>query len=209
MIDFEEVKKYLPQYLCGASQDILFKEIKSFPSNIDDRLYSQVLKKEAVIYQGDGLDGMLVINLPSSDIRPFRSIVISNTCDIYQDNERLCPSRIIYAPIFNLEKYKKKIQEEYKNDKDQKRKTEDHINSIRKQLNTQIFYLPKGAGLENDSIVFLDRLNNCPSDIYPAVEIKKRKLFTLSDYGFYLFLIKLSIHFTRIREDVGRTILKQ
>lgn len=209
MIDFEEVKKYLPQYLCGDSQDNLFKEIKSFPSNIDDRLYSQVLRKDAVIYQGDGLDGMLVINLPSSDIRPLRSIVISNTCDIHQENERFFPFRIIYAPIFNLGKYKQKILEEYRDDKDQERKTEDHINSIRKQLNTQIFYLPKGAGLENDSIVFLDRLNNCPSDIFPAEEIKKRKLFTLSDYGFYLFLIKLSIHFTRIREDVERTILKQ
>lgn len=205
MIDFEDVKKYLPQYLCDESQKILFKELASFPNNIDDRLYSQVLQKEGIIYQGDGIDGMLVVNLPSPEVKPLPSMVLSNTCDIYSGNERLFTPRIVYAPIFNLGKYRLKITEEYKDEKDQEKHTEDFINSIKKQLNTSIFYLPKGAGLKNDSIVFLDRLNNYPSYDMTADDIKQRKLFTLSDYGFYLFLIKLSIHFTRVRENVERT----
>lgn len=208
MIDFEEVKKYLPHYLNNASQDNLFKELKSFPENIDDRLYSQLLTKNEIIYQGDGIDDMLVINLPSTEIRPFRSMIISNTCDIYLENEKLFPSRIIYAPIFNLEKYIDSLIKEHGENDDQKRKIKNHMLSIKKQLSTQIFYLPKGAGLQYDSIVFLDRLNNFPTGLMTGEEIKQRKIFTLSNYGFYLFLIKLSIHLTRVREGVERTILK-
>lgn len=209
MIDFEEVKKYLPQYLSSESQDKLFQELKSFPENIDDRLYSQILKKEGIMYQGDGIDGMLVINLPSEEIRPIRSMILSNSCSIHPSNKKLFQSRIIYAPIFNLQKYRERLMDEYKNEENIETKIEEHVNSLRRQLNTQIFYLPQGGDLEADSIVFLDRLNNCPTDFVTADEISQRKIFTLSNYGFYLFLIKLSIHFTRVREDVERTLLEQ
>ena len=209
MIDFEEVKKYLPQYLSDESQDKLFKELKSFPENIDDRLYSQILKKEGIMYQGDGIDGMLVINLPSAEIRPVRSMILSNSCSIHPDNNKLFQSRIIYAPIFNLQKYIERLTNEYKNEENIETKIEDHVNSLRRQLNTQIFYLPRGGDLEADSIVFLDRLNNCPTDYVTDKEISQRKIFTLSDYGFYLFLIKISIHFTRVRENLERTLLNK
>ena len=65
-------------------------------------------------------------------------------------------------------------------------------------------YLPRGKRLKYDAIVLLDRLNNCPAEIIRKEMIEKQRLFTLSNYGFYLFLIKISIHFTRIREGVDR-----
>ncbi len=70
MISFDEIKTYLPQYLSAESQRILFEELRQFPDNMD-RLYSRALSKDAVIYQGDGLRNMLVVNLPSSDVRPL------------------------------------------------------------------------------------------------------------------------------------------
>ncbi len=65
---------------------------------------------------------------------------------------------------------------------------------IRKQYISHIFYLPKGGQLNNDSIIFFDRINNYPSDSIKGQELPKRRIFTLSDYGFYLFLFKLSVH---------------
>jgi hypothetical protein len=81
---------------------------------------------------------------------------------------------------------------------------ESHVEEIRKQEITQIFYLPKGCYLQNESIVFLDRIISCKLDkeLYEAKAV--RKIFTLSDYGFYMFLIKLSIHFTRLGEKIIR-----
>jgi hypothetical protein len=53
--------------------------------------------------------------------------------------------------------------------------------------------LPKGCELKRESIVFLDRLNNGPLKSICEENIADIKLFTLSDYGFYFFIIKLSI----------------
>ena len=150
----------------------------------------------------------MVINLPKTDSNKLPAIVLSNTCDIDKSNERFFPTRIVYAPIFQLEKYHTMLIEELvKTGKYSEQKITDHILSIRKQLNTQILFLPKGANLGRDSIVFLDRVNNYPLEHFPMEEIPARRLFSLSNYGFYLFLIKLSIHFNRIREDVDRVML--
>ena len=80
----------------------------------------------------------------------------------------------------------------------------DHINAIKKQEITQIFYLPKFDGKLEESIVFLDRVNNMPNTLIERDKISSNRIFTLSDYGAYLFLLKLSIHFTRVQDKVER-----
>jgi hypothetical protein len=64
--------------------------------------------------------------------------------------------------------------------------------------------LPKIEGKLDDSIVFFDRVCNFPNKLIVRQNLKSRRLFTLSDYGAYLFLFKLSIHFTRIQDKVDR-----
>lgn len=202
MISFDEIKTYLPQYLSAESQRILFEELRQFPHNMD-RLYSHPLSEDAVIYQGDGLRDMLVVNLPSPDIRPLPVMVLSNTCDIDPANERLFPSRIVYAPIFQLEKYRAMLM---KSAIATESIIEAHISAIRQQTISSIFYLPKAGGLSHESLVFLDRLNNFPAGQFNSQEVQQKKIFTLSNYGFYMFLVKLSIHFTRVREGVDRLV---
>jgi len=206
MISIEDVKKYLPQYLSPSSTTSLFSELKQFPNNIDERIYTNKLEADPLIYQGDGLNNMLCINLPNMDARPLLGMVFSNTCDLDENNKRLFNARIAYAPIFNLEKYKNVL---IKKCVETNCKSEEsiisHIEDIKKQNISQIFYLPKGAGLKNDSIVFLDRINNLPTNYFDDKKIQTNRVFSLSDYGFYLFLFKLSVHFTRIREQVHRS----
>lgn len=203
MIEFDEIKKYLPQYLSGSSQKALFDELKRFPCNIDSRLYSRTAAQDNVIYQGDGLSGLMVLNLPDTTVKPAPAVVLSNSCDIDPTNKRFFQARAVYAPIFQLHKYESSLREGARTGDFSEEVISQHIEAIRNQFVTQIFYLPKGHHLEYESIVFLDRLNNCSvKDMYPA--LKDKKLFSLSNYGFYLFLIKLSIHFTRVREGVDR-----
>jgi hypothetical protein len=206
MISFDEIKKYLPQYLSDKSQKNLYSDLKDFPSNVNGgHLYSNHLSKDNTIYQGDGIDGLMVVNLPDLEARPLKCIVLSNTCDIAPSNKRLFGSRLVYTPIFNLEKYRSAlIHDHVKNGQLDTKIIDDHIETVKHQYITQIFYLPCCFGLENDSIVFLDNLFNCPTDELNDEFIRSHKLFTLSNYGFYMFLVKLSIHFTRIREGVDR-----
>ena len=208
MLSFDDVKKYLPQYLSAVGQQELFSELKEFPHNIDQRIYTSSLACENSIFQGDGISNLLYINFPSTEVRPVTGMVLSNTCDIEQSNQRFTSMRMVYAPIVNLEKYKNVlIKEHVETNKKTIQSIESHISDLQKQYISHIFYLPKSGGLANDSIVFLDRINNCPSDSVDSNSITNQKLFTLSDYGFYLFLFKISVHFTRIRDGVVRTPL--
>ncbi len=200
----EDLKIYLPKFLSDPSSDELFSGLKDFPKNIDERVYTNYLDKDQVIYQGDGLNDMLVVNLPDTEFKPTPSIVLSNTCDIDLMNSREYPSQIIYAPILNLDKYHQAIALKTKKSEKQ---IIDHIQNIKKQRETQIFYLPKYGNLD-ESIVFLDRIHNYPNKLIDRNNLEQRRIFSLSDYGAYLFILKLSIHFTRIQDKVERKSVK-
>ena len=62
MITEDELKKYLPKYLSEENYKTLLAELKSFPYNIDGRMYTSMLDKN-VIFQGDGLKKMPIIDL--------------------------------------------------------------------------------------------------------------------------------------------------
>ncbi len=198
---FDDIKMYLPKYLSEDDTKRLLSELQNFPTNLDKRFYSSFLENEDIIFQGDGLTDFIVVNLPNEVFFKTPIIVFSNTCDIDNANKRLFSSNICYAPIFSLESYKQELLEEkIKNEQS----INNHIEDIKKQKITQILYLPKGYKLPEDCIVFLDRLNHCDNNSIPRDSISQRKIFMLSNYGFYLFLVKISIHFTRIQENVNR-----
>ena len=205
MIPFEEIKKYLPQHLSSSAQNELFKDLNGFPHNIDQRIYSSELAKQKNIFQGDGITELLYINFPDTNIGEVPGIILSNTCDIDPANKRFMALRMVYTPIFNLAKYEQSlITIHVESGQKSIQAIKSHISDIKKQYISHIFYLPKGGKLKNDSILFFDRINNCPSDLIDSKSIPDKRIFTLSNYGFYLFLFKLSVHFTRIRDGVSR-----
>ncbi len=106
-----------------------------------------------------------------------------------------------FIHLFSFKKYKDKITQDSSKSP---QAIEDHIAAIKRQEVTQIFYLPALKNHIDDSIVFFDRVCNCPSNIMKKENICSEKIFTLSDYGLYLFILKLSIHFTRIFDKVER-----
>ena len=197
----DTLKIYLPKFLSAESDKILFEELNDFPDNIDSRLYTSALQDSNIIFQGDGLKDLLIINLPDENIQKRNSLVISNTCDIDPNNKRLFPSQVVYAPILSLAKYKNMLLSKSSKTKQQ---IESHIETIKKQKVTQIFYLPSLNDRIDESIVFLDRVNNCSVKSIVKVDIKQDRIFTLSNYGAYIFILKLSIHYTRIQDKVDR-----
>jgi len=206
----EELKKYMPQYLSTGAREDLVKEIRNFPNNIDERMYASL--EPEIIYQGDGVGDMLVINLPDKKILPSPAMILSNTCDIDLANKRRVGVSIMYAPIARLEAYKKMLETEkvFSTQND----LNNHLASIKKQEITNIFFLPKAnkkaddedvvLGMPYEGIAFLDKACSCDNDSVKRTDLNKRRLFSLSDYGFYMFLLKISIHLTRIHEKVER-----
>lgn len=197
----DDIKLYLPKYLSEESEKELFQGIRDFPKNLSSRFYTGRLKGTEIIYQGDGLRDLSIVNLPSTNVGTANCIVLSNTCDIDIENKRSFPSQLVYAPIFNLSKYRQMmLSGKYRTEQ----QTEDHIAAIKRQEITQIFYLPAIDDILDESLVFLDRIFNFPNKLISRDGLNTRRLFTLSDLGAYLFIMKLSIHFTRIQDKVER-----
>ncbi len=55
-----------------------------------------------------------------------------------------------------------------------------------------------------DSIVFLDKIYHVDNRFINRDTLEDQRLFSLSDYGFYMLIFKLSVHFSRIQEKVNR-----
>jgi hypothetical protein len=199
---FEDFKTYLPKYLSVEAQTNLFAELSQFPSNIDSRLYTLRLREEQTLFQGDGLASLWVADLPSETIRKARVMVLSNTCDIAPDNKRLLGPRLLYCPVISFAKYENLLRGQ--RNLPLAFDPAGHLDAVRKQRNSSMFYLPKNDKLGEEAIALLDRINNCNAQAVSLEELLSGRLFTLSDYGFYLFLFKLSLHLTRIREGVAR-----
>jgi len=206
MIDFEEIKKHFPQYLSAQEQKNLLKELESFPDNIDKRLYSEHARIGGGVLQGDGILGVLCVNMPDSRMDRAPVMIFSNSCDIDKINSReYYTPRVVYAPIMRFHKYRDMLVKKLVNTKRKSVEAiEVHLEEIRRQRVTNVFYLPGECLLKDDSLVFMDRMNNMAIDYFYEEKLDKKKIFSLSDYGFYLFLFKLSVHFTRVRESVKR-----
>lgn len=200
-MDIDTIRLYLPKYLSPESEKELFSELKKFPENLDSRFYISRLDNN-VILQGDGLKDLLVINLPDTDIRAVNAMVLSNTCDLELENERKFSTKICYSPIVNLKKYKERLIK--KGYKSREESAKGHLDSVRNQEITQVFYLPAYGDVLEESIVFLDRISSCRNASVDRTSLPDRRIFTLSNYGNWLFLLKLSIHFTRINDKIDR-----
>ncbi|MCK5805036.1 MAG: hypothetical protein KAI66_19540 [Lentisphaeria bacterium] len=195
----ENIELFLPRYLSDDTKNNLVDSLKQFPDNIDQRFYLGRNIGGDPILQGDGIGSLTVCHIPRQKFYSAPCIVVSNSCDVDPSNERHTPVNICYAPIIRLAKYRDSLVEKYGEEK-----ADSVVEAIRKQYITHYFYLPAGAGLDYEGIVLLDQVTNAPNstDFYDTLQ--EERLFILSQYGFYLFLFKLSVHFTRMGERLDR-----
>ncbi|KAF0249421.1 MAG: hypothetical protein FD167_1177 [bacterium] len=207
---FEDIKIYLPKYLSLESQQKLFSDLEQFSNNIISKnFYASDLYQENSVFQGDGLSNLFIIDiqnnnkhisLPSIKIAPGPVMILSNTCDIDPNNQRFIPMRVVYCPIIKLSRYVKVLRKRNTSNE----KIDSHLESMRKQEVTSIFYLPESNGLKEECMVLLDRINSCDLSFIDLNKLQDTRLFSLNNYGFYVFLFKLSIHISRVREGVDR-----
>jgi hypothetical protein len=200
MMPLDDLRVYLPKYLSAENYDQLISQLRDFPANIDKRMYTTGLESN-IIYQGDALDDMPVVIIDNLElgVKKRPCMIISNTCDMDLANKRLFPTTIMYTPIVQLCNYEKILLQYGESEE----KIKNHLSDVKSQKVSNMFYLPSIGNL-GESIVFLDRILNVSQKYIDRDTVESRRKFSLSDYGFYLFVFKLSIHLSRIREGVNR-----
>jgi hypothetical protein len=193
---FEQAQIFLPKYLTPAQQKQLFEELDSFPDIKNFYLDTENFGQEML--QGDGWTGFVVINFKTLEKKTISGIVLSNTCDISIENKRPLPVRILFAPMIRLSKYIERLRQVGESEQ----QIESRLNEVRRQHITQIFYLPENTNVLEESMVVLDDVHAHPREDF--CNETGSKVFTLSQYAFYIFLMKLSIHFCRFNENIAR-----
>jgi hypothetical protein len=191
----DQIVDHIPKYLPIAEQAKLLDQLRDF----ENRSY-YTIKYPLDLLQGDGWFGFDVFSFSDGKRDRIKGIALSNSCDIDSANKREVPSRIVFAPLVKISNYVALLQQSSSVTADQ---IAQKVEAIRKQHITSLFYLPRGGQLDEDHIALLDDLHNVPLAAFEA-NTDRLKLFTLSQMGAYLFLLKISIHFCRFSENQSR-----
>jgi hypothetical protein len=193
---------HAPFFLPSKSKDKLEKEIRAFlASNNYPNLY--ISSGDEHLMQGDAINGLEKIIFDTVKKQEIRGIAFSNSCDMSVENPRIRPMNVCFSPLIKLSAYLELLES---NGID-KTRVSAHGEAIRKQELTNIFFLPSGGINEEDSLVIFDDISSMPLNILASKIEKKdsRVLFSLSQFGHYLLLFKLSIHFCRFSEHIERS----
>ena len=197
--DVEQLKKQIPFYLSAElEQKELVRNLDALNRGVTSGYYISAARKpdEGSVLQGDGWRGFQVFSFDNGARRTVRGIVLSNSCDISEDNDRVIAPKIVFTPIIRLSAIEARMSDRgLAGDA-----VKNRITAIKSQSVTNIFYLPAGGQLDEDYVALLDDLHSIPVAAFAETE----KLFTLSMAGFYLFAFKLSVHFCRLHEKVDR-----
>jgi len=192
----EAIESHIPYYLTQEQKEGLTKALSDFkehPINYYINRYAEEM------LQGDGWHGLDVIRLEDGARNKIKGIVLSNTCDINPGNKRNLPAKITFAPIIKLSNYADLLRATGL----ERKQIDGKFKAIREQSVTTLFYLPPCDTLDDEYIALLDDIHSIPARTFASYQ-EREKLFTLSMVGFYLFLLKLSIHFCRFHEEVER-----
>lgn len=187
----------IPFYLSQEEKVGLVEALKNWPRPI--QYYIKRYANE--VLQGDAWTKLPIRNFATGELAHIDGIVLSNSCQIDPANERHLPAKVTVAPLVDLGRYVSQLESTGINPEQIATK----INAIKEQRVHNIFYLPAGDGIQHDRIALLDDVYSFPTnELDPNDASKNKKLGTLSMVGFYLFVLKLSVHFCRLHENVER-----
>jgi hypothetical protein len=150
------------------------------------------------LLQGDGWNGFVVVDFHTTEKKQVSGVVLSNSCDIDIQNPRVHQSNVLFAPLIRLSRFKERLRVAGKDDQ----QVADALSAIQRQTTTYIFHLPEISGTLEASMILLDDIHAQPLSSF--LQTKTSRLFVLSQYAFYLLLMKLSIHLSRFQEGVAR-----
>lgn len=203
--DADALRQQIPYYLTAPpDQKVMLGELKALIEGANKGYFIPAAYADYrdEMLQGDGWRKFQIFSFKSVSVNLVRGIVISNSCDVSQENARVFPTNVTFAPIIKLSKLIARYKAHGLDDE----KVKSHLVDIKAQRLTSMFYLPTDGLLDEDHVALLDDLHSMPVELHRQAA---EKMFTLSMAAFYLFVFKLSVHFCRLHENVNRTPIQQ
>jgi hypothetical protein len=192
----EEIAATLPPDLTPAKQSELFRRLIQLKAA--GEWYTSAHDDPDPL-QGDAWSKVDYVDLELLVRRRIRAVVLSNSCDTSGENRRASPVMLAISPLIRFSKYQQLAEEAGLSGE----RLIAHVESIRNQETTNIFFFPKGGPLDEEYIVRFDHIQSQSPNAFSTND-EKRRLVTLSQAAFWLFLVKLSTHLCRPKENIDR-----
>ena len=199
--DAESLQRHIPYYLTAEDRHVLVSELNAIIAGgaVNYFLSSYHDSFKAEMLQGDGWRGFQLFLFDSGERHSVRGIVLSNSCDVDPANTREIPARVVFAPLVRLAAFRALLDANGIGAD----RVAAKIDAIRAQRTTNIFYLPAGGPLTEDYMIRFDEVHSMPLSAHVRSS-DREKLFTLTNTGFYMLVLKLSLHFCRLQEGINR-----
>lgn len=195
------IEIHLPDYLSGSSYDELIRQLGNTP-DIDAFFWSPTDREVGEVLQGDAWTHIPIRDPSTGEQKHITGVILSNSCDIDPNNQGRPRRRVLVAPAIKLSDYETLLVHE----RFDTSSISGFIQSVRNNRVSSIAHFPAESNINDaDRIVILDNVYNVPLEEFQNAV--GARLFRLSNAGFYIFLLKLSIHFTRLHERIDRSDL--
>jgi hypothetical protein len=194
----DALKDQIPYYLTKPQKEALAAGLSEFEKTLTITPFS-IAKYAKNILQGDSWSGFEIFLFADGSRRNIRGLILSNSCDLDRQNKRDLATNITFVPLIRLSRYCENLTSHGIAEA----RIQQSIKDIKAQKITSLFYVPKTDGIEEESIAILSDAHTMPLDAFESAP-KRKKLLTLSQVAFYLFIFKLSVHFCRMHENVER-----
>lgn len=192
----EELRVLLSENLLRENLDTVIEELQEMQQGRGMICATH----EEPLLQGDVFEGVPCVLRAAGEISvaPKRALLVSNSCDATPENPRPIPLDLTVAPLLRLSRYRQMLLDNGVAEA----KANDAIKSIKRQEKTNIVYLPAGAGIQEEMIALLDKVQSLPNEEFQAA--RPARLAVLTQRGFWILLVKLSMHFLRPHEGAER-----
>lgn len=216
MFNEEYFEKALPSYLTDTVKGRLKEGLKQFKrtesgsrEEWSPKVYTDfyLSRMKPHLLQGDVIPSIRFPQWDSS-IGLFEKdyvlgMCVSNPCDMETDTKnRNIDKQVLFAPMVELIEFLTDISQD-EIEVNQLRSIEI---AIKDQEFSNLFYFPPSPVDGKEYVAILDQIFWFPSEEFAAVtpELLENRVLSLSMFGYYLFILKLSYHFCRLPETEER-----
>lgn len=151
--------------------------------------------------QGDVYEGVPCVVRKSGELKLVsrRAMLITNSCDADRGNARAIPVELTVVPVLRLSRYHQMLIDNSVTPE----AADNMINAIKRQEKTNLLFLPSGGHLTEETVALLDAAQSMTWEQFREMGAPRR-VAVLTQRGFWMLLIKLSMHFQRPHEGVPR-----
>lgn len=192
---YDELTLHLPTYLTLPARDALKRAIERHPSASSGPIATVQLFADDLL-QGDLVGSAVFFDFLEERTHKSFALLVSNSCDMSQDNRRPTARHVQYCPVLKWARFLELVQSA--NCFDNEDALNEYLQNVRAQYVTSYFYITR-QGEPDGYVAALDQIQSAPSSVLTG-----QRHWSLTQFGHYMLLFKLSYHFSRMRENLER-----